>query len=69
MEIIETVLLSLNTFAPGMSFEEAGFRLLLADIAGRHMYYRGSRAFGTERRLSQATALAGKGELWTISQR
>jgi hypothetical protein len=33
MEIIETVLLPLNTFAPGMSFEEAGFRLLLADIA------------------------------------
>ena len=53
MEIIEIVLLPLDTFAPGMSFEEARFRLLLADIAVGHMYYRRIRAFGTERRLAK----------------
>ena len=53
MEIIETVLLPLDTFAPGMNFEEAGFRLLLGDIAVGIYIIGGSRAFGTERRLAR----------------
>jgi len=46
-------LLPLDTFAPGMSFEEVGFTLLLNDIAVGICIIGGSRAFGTERRLAR----------------